>query len=92
LPGPVNETSKAEPTLTLPGNGPNTAPQQALDLATPKATKAGNPQAMLVLDAFVSGKTIPDIVREIYGHTGGRNYNAATFEVQNILRDHLSQK
>lgn len=62
---------------------------------SPKADLApvfdADPRHLRVIEAFEAGETLRQIATDVYGVSGGANYNAALGEVQDVLRNYLSQ-
>jgi hypothetical protein len=68
----------------------STLESSAFNGAIPKADlKAEDPRHVRVVECFEAGQSLRDIATDVYGVSGGGNYNAALAEIQSVLRDYL---
>jgi hypothetical protein len=82
-------TRKPSPAET---NGKATGSQKeskARVVSSPSESDLPNGITARILALFLSGLDIPAIVREVYGTTAGREYQARRLEVETIIRDAL---
>lgn len=48
-----------------------------------------DPRHRRIVEAFGAGRTLREIATEVYGVSGGSNYNAALSEIQTVLREQM---
>lgn len=74
--------------MTAEINGKSTGNQnQNLISTAPLSRKPASPEAERAAALFVSGKDVPEIIRELRGDLKGRAYQAASAEIHDLLRE-----